>query len=131
MQSHSICDDSLHHRNDRASHDGHVQQTRSGARKWAELRLSQAEDGGKHDRIEEPDRQYRPHGDMPGQQHGGGNQRASYHCADGQQRSRLETLQQRRADEAADHRAAPVEGNKSGSRLGREIGDLGQTEIVD
>ena len=131
MKSYTVCDDPLYHGKDSAAHDGHVQEAGSSAAQGAEFRFSQTEDGGKHDGVEEPYGENGPHGSVPVQEHGGSDQRTGGNRANGKQVSRLESLQEWRADKASDHGASPVEGNISRRRFSGEGGDLGQTKIID
>ena len=66
MQLNDLADDV---RNDRAAHDGHVQKARTVTRKRAEFSDAAGENAREHDRIEEADREYRPHCNMTAAQH--------------------------------------------------------------
>ena len=64
-----VRDDSLYDGDDCAAHDGHVQQSRSGSGERTELGFSQAENGGEHDGVEQPDGKNSPHGNVAAQNH--------------------------------------------------------------
>ncbi len=131
MKSYMVCDGSLYHGKDGAARDGHSQETGSSSAQGAEFRFSQTEDGGEHDGVEEPHGENGPHGSVTVQEHGGSDERTSGNRAQGEEISRLESLQEWRAEKASDHGAAPVEGNISRRRFSLEAGDLGQTKIID
>src|SRR5215470_14527589 len=81
MNSHVICNDALDHRQDCAAYDSHIQEAGAAARERAELCYTQAEDRGKHDRIEEPDGENAPHRGVPPGKHRSTNQRRCYNSA--------------------------------------------------
>src|SRR5579863_1012520 len=61
MDSNTVGDKSLNDRKNCASNDRHRKNSRTASRLWAEFSQSQAEDGRKHDGIEEPDGEHAPH----------------------------------------------------------------------
>src|SRR5215469_3457212 len=76
-----ICYDTLDHRQDCAAYDSHIQQARPASRKRTEFRNAQAEDRGKHDRVEEPDGENAPHRGVPPGKHRSTNQCRCYNSA--------------------------------------------------
>ncbi len=55
----AVCNYTLHHWQDSATDDGHVEEPGSTARQRSEFGHSQAEDGGEHDGVEESEKQTR------------------------------------------------------------------------
>ena len=71
----------LYNGNDRAAHDGHIQNSGSISRQRPKLSYAQSEDAGEHDGVEEPDKDHAPHCQMAAGEHGNDNQHRRTDCA--------------------------------------------------
>ena len=92
---------------------------------------SQREDGGEHDGVEETHRDDAAHrdsargGDRDPDQRGGDHGRAAQHL------TRRRGAQHGGADEAPDHRTAPIEGNVACRDALRQAADIRLREVID
>src|SRR5580698_8569381 len=130
MNTDTVGYDALDDRQDRAANNSHIQKARATSTQSPEFRLSQTENGGEHDRVEEANCENRPHGGVSVGQHGSDDQSRRRDRAKSKQISGFESLQKRSADEAPNHGAAPVEGNISRRDLSGQGGNLGQAKII-
>src|SRR6267143_949759 len=119
-----VCDGTLYHGKDCTAHDGHGQYAGSAPRQWTQFCHSQTEDGGEHDRVEEPDRKNGPHRRMPACDHGDDGQCRGEERAERKEVSGLDTPQEWCAKKASNHRATPVERNKTCCSLGGKARNL-------
>src|SRR5215469_16624462 len=108
-----ICYEALGHRQDCTAYDSHIQEARPASRKRTEFRNAQAEDRGKHDRVEEPYGKDAPHRGVPASKHRSTNQRRCHNGAKSQELASLETPQKSRAEKTSDHGTSPVKRNKT------------------
>ena len=65
VNTETIGDEALQHRDDGAPDDCHIQNPRANSGQRAEFCHAQAEDRGKHDRIEQADGEHAPHRGVP------------------------------------------------------------------
>src|ERR1035437_7791636 len=120
----------LQHRQDRAADNRHDQQAGTFARQRAELIDAQHEDGGEHYGVEQAHRNDAAHrnasrgGHRDPDQRGRDNGRAAQHFAG------RYFAHHGRADEAAHHGPAPIEGNESRGGALRETADIRLREVV-
>src|SRR5260370_30395024 len=117
MNPHVICNDALDYGQDCTAYDSHIQEAGAVSREGTKFRHSQAEDRGKHDRVEEPDGENAPHRGAPTRKHRSTNQHGCYNSTYSQKPTSLETPQKSRAEKASDHGAAPVQRNKTSRAL--------------
>src|SRR5258708_3820595 len=69
MNSDMVGNHALDQRNDRAAHDGHIQNAGTISCQRPEFGYSKTEDAGEHDGVEKSDCQNAPHGEVSGAQH--------------------------------------------------------------
>src|SRR5580700_1750985 len=118
-------------RNDGSAHDRHDEPSGAVAGERAEFGDAQRENAREHDRVEEPDQDDGPHGEVTGARHGNEHEQTRNHRGDAENFSSWDLLQNRRTEEAADHRAEPVRGEVSRGGAAGEVADIRLTEIVD
>ena len=131
MNSHSISQSALNHRNNRTANDRHNQQPRAVAGQGAELRNPQSKNAGEHYRIKKTYKKNAPHRDMAGRQHGNTNQQARRSRSDAQDGARPNFLQDGRTDKSADNRASPIIRNVLSRNQDGNISNVRLAEIVD
>src|SRR5580704_3525834 len=130
MNTDTVGYDALDDRQDRAANNSHIQKARATSTQSPEFRLSQTENGGEHDRVEEANCENRPHGGVSVGQHGSDDQSRRRDRAKSKQISGFESLQKRSADEAPNHGTAPVKRDISGRGLLGEGRNFRQPKIV-
>ena len=117
-------------RDERAADNGRDQQARASSGQGAQALNAQSKDAGEHDGIEQSHREYRPHGNVTGRENRRGDEQTRDRGRNSQHQSCARLLQDGRADEAANHGAAPVEGNEPGCDLFRHVRDVRFVEIL-
>src|ERR1700719_1947731 len=130
MNANPIGNRALHYRDNGSAHYSHDHDSGTVSGERPKLGHSQSEDAREHDRVEEPDQNDAVHRKVPGGQHRDPDQRGRAHRADAKQPASTYFLQDCRPDEAADHRAAPVESHEASRNFVRETANLRLREVI-